>query len=49
MADREEVEEDIEVNKTLLRFYDGQLQVKEKQLGLPNSTNFKNYIFVMFV
>ncbi len=36
MADREEVEEDIEVNKTLLRFYDGQLQVKEKQLGLPN-------------
>ena len=36
MADREEVEEDIGVNKTLLRFYDGQLQVKEKQLGLPN-------------
>ncbi len=36
MAEREEVKEDIEVDKTLLRFYDGQLQVKEKQLGLPN-------------
>jgi hypothetical protein len=37
MADLEEIEENIEVNKTLLRFYDGQVQIKEKQLGLPNN------------
>ena len=36
MADREDVEEDIEVNKTLLRYYDRQIQIKEKQLGLPS-------------
>ena len=29
MADREEVEEDIGVNKTLLWYYDGQVQLKE--------------------
>ena len=36
MAKREEIEDDIEVDISLLRFYDGRLQVKEKQLGLPN-------------
>ena len=36
MADGEEVEKDIGVNKTLLRFYNGRLHVKEKQLGLSN-------------
>jgi hypothetical protein len=36
MADREEVEEDIGVNKTLLRYYDEQIEKKEKQLGLPS-------------
>jgi hypothetical protein len=36
MADLEEIEDDIEVNKKLLRFYDRQIQTKEKQLGLPN-------------
>ena len=48
MVDREEIEEDIEVDKTLLRYYDEQMEKKKKQLGLPNSTNFKNYIFVIF-
>ncbi len=36
MADREEVEEDIGVNKTLLRYSDEQIEKKEKQLGLPS-------------
>ena len=49
MTEREEVKEDIEVNKTLLWFYNKQLQVKEKHLDCLISTNFKNYIFVMFI
>jgi hypothetical protein len=32
----EEIEEDIKAKKTLDRYYNGQLQTKEKQLGLPN-------------
>jgi hypothetical protein len=36
MADREDIEEEIGVNKILLRHYDGQIQIKEKQLGLPS-------------
>ncbi len=36
MVDREEIEEDIEVDKTLLRYYDEQMEKKKKQLGLPN-------------
>jgi cell fate (sporulation/competence/biofilm development) regulator YlbF (YheA/YmcA/DUF963 family) len=35
-AYREEIEEDIEVNKILDQFYERQLQEKEEQLGLPN-------------
>ena len=36
MADREDIEEDIGAKKILLRHYDGQMQIKEKQLGLPS-------------
>ena len=36
MADREDIEEDIWVNKILCRHYDGKLQIKEEQLGLPS-------------
>lgn len=36
IIDREEIEDDIEVKKTLDQFYDGQLQMKEKQLGLTS-------------
>ncbi|HYF99746.1 MAG TPA: hypothetical protein VD815_06625 [Candidatus Saccharimonadales bacterium] len=35
MADRGEIEHDIEVNKTLLIHYDGQVEEMERQLGLP--------------
>jgi hypothetical protein len=37
MADREEIEHDIEVDKKMHRHYDEQLKKKEKQLGLPRS------------
>lgn len=36
MADLEEIEEVIKVNKILDQFYDGQLQIKKKQLGMPS-------------
>ena len=37
MAVREDIEEEIGVNKILLRHYDGQIQIKEKQLALPSN------------
>ena len=36
MADREDIEEDIWAKKILCRHYDEQIQIKEKQLGLPS-------------
>jgi hypothetical protein len=36
MVDREEIEQDIEVDKSLLRYYDEQMEKKKKQLGLPS-------------
>ena len=36
MADREDIEEDIWAKKILLRHYDGQIRIKEKQIGLPS-------------
>jgi hypothetical protein len=36
MADREDIEEDIGAKKILLRHYDGQIRIKEKQIGLPS-------------
>lgn len=36
MAEREDIEEDIGASKILLRHYDEQIQMKEKQLGLPS-------------
>jgi DNA-binding CsgD family transcriptional regulator len=35
-ADREEIEEDIHAKKIIDQYYDRQLQLKEKLLGLPN-------------
>lgn len=36
MADIEEYEEELRSIKILVRHYDGQIQIKEKQLGLPS-------------
>jgi hypothetical protein len=36
MVDREEIEQDIKVDKSLLRYYDEQMEKKKKQLGLPS-------------
>lgn len=36
MAVRDNIEEEIGVNKILCRHYDGQIQIKEEKLGLPS-------------
>ena len=36
-ADRNDIEKEIWVNKILCRHYEGQIQIKEKQLALPSN------------